>query len=414
MSSTSATITLAPGPNTDEDRPKPPSLESQVQQIPRSVPRLEIQEETPSDADWAQLGAHFTSIKDLTLSSGFNEHLNDSNIPLHWPLERLVLNSACGELSRTQWIRDARLRHLRLEFTMGLRFGGPANEELEKAYDERVARGEEEEYRTSNGIRIVCLPALVQRWFEEKYAQDHRQDKQNEEGSSENPSQHELSSNIETLEIIENDVHDVLLRLCLSLPRVFSTLKTLNLRATNGCDFHYGSDDVLHQLLPQLDTLKTLTLTLGSEYSDPAYLTRLYRHLPPNLGELRFRGAARLAKSDAWPEWVRAFQDPGFLPQLQRLSFLLDLGQKVDPFIASARKQQRESESGDSVQQPENENPADEKHNVSTEDLRLAKRACEQIWKAAGERLIAVEPFSEDYPAEFPDQKPLDDRWEGL
>lgn len=296
---------------------------------------------------------------------------------------------------------------------MGLRFGGPSNEELTRAYDDRVARGEEEEYKTSSGVRIVYLPALVRRWFEEKYAQENKQDRQNEEGSSE-PSEHELSSNIETLEIIENDVHDVLLRLCLSLPRVFSTLKTLNLRATNGCDFHYGGEDVLHQLLPQLDTLKTLTLTLGSEYSDATYLTRLYRHLPPNLETLRFRGAARLAKSDAWPEWVRAFQDPGFLPQLQRLSFLLDLGQRVDPFIASARKGQTESENGDSVQQPEGEKPPGEKHNVSAEDLRRAKRACEQIWDAAGERRIAVEPFSEDYPAGFPEQKPLDDRWEGL
>lgn len=414
MSSTRATITLTPGPNTEEDSPKPPSLESQVQQLPRSVPSLAIEEETPSDADWALLGSHFTSIKDLTLSSGFNEHLNDNNIPLHWPLERLVLGSACGELSRTPWIREARLRHLRLKFTMGLRFGGPANDELTKAYDERVARGEEEEYKTSNGMRIVILPDLVKKWFEERYAQENKQDKQDEGGSSQEPSEGELSSNIETLEIIENDVHDVLLRLCLSLPRVFSTLKTLNLRATNGCDFHYGGEDVLHQLLPQLDTLKTLTLTLGSEYSDPAYLTRLYRHLPPNLETLRFRGAARLAKSDAWPEWVRAFQDPGFLPRLRRLSFLLDLGQKVDPFIASARKKQMESETGDSVQQRESEKPAEEKHDVSTEDLRLAKRACEQIWKAAGERGIVVEPFSEDYPAGFPDQKPLDDRWAAL
>lgn len=131
---------VARHPNDQENPPKPPPLESQLQQIPRGTTSLAIENETPSDAGWALLSSHFTSVKDLTLSSGYNERLND-NIQLHWPLERLVLDSAAGELSRTPWIRAAKLKHLSLQYTMRFRFEGPSNDELKKTQDERIARG---------------------------------------------------------------------------------------------------------------------------------------------------------------------------------------------------------------------------------------------------------------------------------
>lgn len=409
MASPGATIHLTPSPNDQENPPRPP-LETQLQNISRNTTGLAIDDETPSDAEWGLLSSHFTGIKDLTLSSGYNEFLND-NIPLQWPLERLVLDSPCGELCRSPWIREAKLKQLRLEFTMGLRFEGPTNDELIKMQKERIARGEEEENK-KGGITITILPDLVERWFREKYACEKPEEKEMEEPG-------DLSSNIETLEIIENDVHDVLARMCVSIPRVFSNLKTLHLRATNGCDFYYV-ENVLHQLLPQLLSLKTLTLTLGAEYSDPKHMTELYRRLPPNLETLRFRSTAQLAKSEAWPDWVRSFQDPGFLPQLQRLSFLLDLDQTEGTILYFMRKAQREKEketsepTGSSVQQDQDRNPTEEKYKVSTEDLRIAKRACAQIWQAAEERGIAVEAFSEDFPAGSPHQKAFDERWEGL
>lgn len=422
-----ATAYLTPGPNAQENPPRPPPLEAQLPPIPKDISTLIIVDETPSDKEWSLLSTHFTSVKDLTLDSGYNEYLND-NIPLHWPLERLVLNSAAGEPVRTPWIKDGLVKHLRFELTMGLRFEGPSNEELVKMQKERIARGEEEEYKTESGITITYLPQLVQRWLGEKYAIAPGEEKKAEEQG-----QHEIKAvpNLETLEIIENDVHDVLVRLSLSIPRIFSNVKTLRLRATNACDLHYA-EDVLHQLLPQLAGLKTLDLTLGIEYVDPKHLTELYRHFPPNLETLQFRSAAQLAKSNNWPEWVTAFQNPEFLPQLRTLSFLLDLNLEEGFDLSCTRKQQKENQenetedksSGSSESEAvesssaqrinQNGEPTDKKYKVSTEDLRIAKRACEQIWEAAEQRGIGVEPFSEEFPESFPCQKPFDERWEGL
>lgn len=425
LDSTGATVSLGAVPK--ESKISPNSLESQLSKIPRDTATLTVMDDTPTDAEWSQLSKHFTSIKDLTLDSGFDEDLND-NIPLQWPLQRLTFINACGERVQTPWVLEAKVKHLRLAFAMELRFGGPSSNELVKAQKERVERGEEQEIKTSNGITITFLPELAKTWFRDEY---ERRRKSNDEGCDE-------SSSLETLEILENDVHDVLLRMGVSAPRVFSSLKTLHLRATNACDFYY-CEDVLIQVLPQVQTLETLDLTLGLEYSDPTNLTELHKHLPPSLRTLRFRSTAELAKSETWPEWVRSFEDPKFLPQLERLSFLLDLHPKDSRQLEMQRKKHRkaqeaESENQESPSAPGCEvesqtNPANieyaqasegqkqtpgKTYKVGTDDLRRAKRACEEIWKAAGTRNIAVEAFVDDFPSHFPYQRPPDDRWEGL
>lgn len=412
-----ATIYLPRGFDDQDDATRPAPLETQLAPIPRDTNTLIIKNETPSDDQWRLLSTHFTSIKDLTLSSGFNEMLND-NVPLHWPLERLVLDSPCGELVKTPWVREGLVKHLQLVFSMGLRFEGPSNDELIKMQKERIARGEEEEIKTESGIKITYLPELVQRWLAEKYAISPGEEKKAQEKDSEQEQDgKEVVPNLETLEILENDVHDVLLRMALSIPGILANLKTLRLRATNACDFHY-SEDILHQMLPQLGGLKTLDLTLGSEYSNSKYLTELYRHLPPNIETLRFRSVAQLAKSENWSEWASAFQNPEYLPQLRRLTFLLDLSLTEGHALALQRKKQSQEKSEGKSSEGETADQAREstetRYKVQTEDLRLAKRACEQIWKAAEDRGILGEPFSEDFPESFPDQKPLDERWEGL
>lgn len=106
-----------------------------------------------------------------------------------------------------------------------------------------------------------------------------------------------------------------------------------------------------------------------------------------------------------------ASQNQEFLPQLQRLSFLLDLHPKESTLLAFQRKQQREKDKELTVSQTMRQEPAGKKYKVSTEELRAAKRACEQIWRAAAEREIAVEPFCEEFVGTL---KPLDDRWDGM
>ena len=251
---------------------------------------------------------------------------------------------------------------------------------------------------------------------------------------------------LEMLEIIENDAHDVLFRLCLRSGHVFDGLKALYFRSTNGCDFYYG-EHVLHEVLPQLAQLKTLTLVLGNEYADPKHLTELFKHFPPSIETLRFRSMIGLAKSKAWPEWIKAFRDEKFLPKLQMLSFILDMKGQEDrnerqdnqlenkaesdavgmglsalasPEAGGLSQNKRLSEgpSATAEEPPQTEESKTSlsfqdrrQYKVPEEDLRLAKRACEQLWKAAEGRGVIVEPFTE---RNWLGLEPIDERWEKL
>lgn len=133
-------VVVVKGPHTDA-----PDLESHLQQklqsISKNVTHLLIDKDTPSNVEWAILGAHFNNVEDLELESGFNEELNDRNIPLHWPLKRLALSSAGGELVQSPFIRQGTIHHLKLNFTCNLRFEGPTSDELRKAHTKKPLTG---------------------------------------------------------------------------------------------------------------------------------------------------------------------------------------------------------------------------------------------------------------------------------
>ncbi|PYH79440.1 hypothetical protein BO82DRAFT_393869 [Aspergillus uvarum CBS 121591] len=90
-------------------------LSLQLPLIPRDTDTLFIQNDTPSDAEWAILGLHFPLIRNLEIHTGYNEDLNDRHIPSHWPLSRLLISSASGTLTQTPFIRQGRVSHLILD-----------------------------------------------------------------------------------------------------------------------------------------------------------------------------------------------------------------------------------------------------------------------------------------------------------
>ena len=84
------------GPHGTEEDDHRDLLLAQLEKIPRGTQFLEITEDTPSNVEWELLKNHFNRIKDLEMCTGFNEELNDAELPEHWPLERLCVSSACG------------------------------------------------------------------------------------------------------------------------------------------------------------------------------------------------------------------------------------------------------------------------------------------------------------------------------
>lgn len=449
-------------------------LRSQLASIPPASTSLTINEDTPSDTEWDILRGHFTSVNDLELDAGFNEDLNN-NIPLDWPLERLSIGSSCGKRISTPWIIEGKIKHLRLHYTCGLRFEGPTSGELMRAHRERIKRGEAKEDKVGH-ITIIDMPSIAYQWMYDKYGKDGNegQAQQKEETSdgannSTGPATEEarvqdkaigqphaqIQTKLETLEIIENDAHDTLLRMALGCGNVLDKIKTLYFRATNGCDLHYPSSNVLDQFLPGLSELRSLTLVLANEYEDPKILTELYRHLPLNVETLHFRGPANLAKSDDWPAWVKAFGNPDFHPKLKRLSFVLDLGEERKGDFGqkgeTAESQSETNEEGSQANAPPTSQPGEartadtsaihrlqetprseasptteevsqagpdktpdpspkKEYQIAEEDLRIAKRACEQLLSAAEKRGITLEKFSEPEL----DSQPIDDRWDKL
>ncbi|KAL8789292.1 MAG: hypothetical protein Q9213_001215 [Squamulea squamosa] len=135
---------------------------------------LSLDDGTPNDETWAVVSKHLMTIKHLRLSGGWDEMLNDK-LPLHWPLERLLIDSSGGELVQYPWITKGRVKHLILWLTCNLRFDGPTSDELFRRHYEAVERGEKEEegFKRDDGrfVEIVNLLQLVdedrqKRWSE--------------------------------------------------------------------------------------------------------------------------------------------------------------------------------------------------------------------------------------------------------
>ncbi|PGH18950.1 hypothetical protein AJ80_04277 [Polytolypa hystricis UAMH7299] len=433
-------------------------IKSQLPALPQTSEQLTIDYDTPTDEEWQIITNHFTSI------------------PLHWPLERLDFNSPCGLLVQTPWVIEGRVKHLRLTYTCGLRFGGPTNNKLVKSYDEKIEKAEVEECKV-NGIKIMSLPELAHEWLVKNFTEpppppsqegryitevDVKEEEIKKEAKDNaanlQPPAQAQQPNLETFGIIENDVHDTLVRLLLARPEIFNNLKTLYLRATNGCDLHIQDGSILPQILPLLTELKSLTLVLGNEYGNPKYLTEIYQRLPANVETLHFRSMASLARTEEWKEWVRAFGGGEFLPNLRRLSVVLDLKGEVGKEVVEEKEEETERQdpahddeetksslaetalspeepSQDSTLLPSGTDIADptqhasesnaeppavisgdgdgkRKYAVTRDDLCLAKRACEELCKAAEKRGVVIVPFVEPYGHDWPKNCAIDDRWE--
>lgn len=362
-------------------------LQTQLQSIPRDITFLRIDQDTPSDTEWALLGSHFSKVENLELESGWNEDLNDKNIPLHWPLRRLELRSASSEVVQSPFVRQGRVSHLSLLYTCGLRFVGPPSNELYRNCQEEVARGERqlESFTFNEGtpeersISIFSLPELVAEHMNKYYCgPDQRVDPANEPPSG--------PINLHTLEIFENDAIDTFCRMTMALPHLVENLRTLRISSTQGLDFHYLNEEPFRYILPRLENLQTLDLSLGDVFQDPAYLPTLHKILPPNLTAFCFRGPASMCQSEHWSEWLDAFGSSDFLPKLQSLAFVLDL-QNGETNKCGGR-------------------PAVK---ASDELLRQAREKCERLWGVArlrGIRIVDIDPESFSGFAE-----PVDDRW---
>lgn len=332
---------------------------------------LLIDEDTPSDTEWALLGEHFNNVSDLQVSTGWNEELNDEKMPLQWPLQRLSISSACGELFRSPFVLEGKVKHLTLYLTCGLRFEGPTTKEFHTLHKEAVKKGDiEVRYITvhegtpdERKIELTILPEIIHRWMRDKYTAQQDPEAQPEYFAAED-------INLRTLEIFENDAIDTFNRLALARGHLALCLDTLNISSTRGLDFHYTPDDVFRQILPQLVELKTFVFAAGEVFTSESFLPMLYKDFPPNLSTLRFRGPVSLAKSKEWPEWIKSFEDSEYLPNLKKLSFVLDLDYE--------------------------KKPDDRRKKIiaaSEEILREARTACDQLHAAAERRGITVEPF---------------------
>lgn len=375
-----------------ENDPEPEhqsQLKEQLQSIPKDTKYLRLDDETPSDKEWSLVANHFSSVDNLELESGFSEMLNDRPIPEHWPLKRLELRSACGEVVQTPFIREGRVPHLSLLLTSGLRFTGPTTNELPKEHKKDVERGEvkaehiihDEGTPEEKKIEVIHVPEIVSRHMnkcsdkelELKLGQGHLFEQ----------------TNMRTLEIFENDAIDTFSRMAHALPHVVDNLQTLRIRSTAGLDFVYVGEEAFRHILPELKNLKTLNLTVGNVFQDPEYLPTLHKILPPNLTTLFFRGPTSLCQSSHWSDWVRAFESKDFLPHLQRLSFVLDIHHT---------EEKNGWGYGKVIPAPAG-------------NLYQGRVACETIYGIARRRGVSIEHMPPEPEAENRLFEPVDDRW---
>ncbi|KAK7703339.1 hypothetical protein SLS57_010988 [Botryosphaeria dothidea] len=434
-------------------------VEPQLKDAPRDAERLSLEKEIPSDAHWDLLSNHFTSVKHLSMDSGWNEELNDEKIPLHWPLEKLTVSSSCGEVCKSPWILDGRVPHLVLNYTAGLRFEGPTTTELIRANDDARAAAETPASNPSGVVTLTWVPDLVNDWMAEKYASEN------------NPPVDAAAAvaapqpRLHTLEIIHNDARDTLFRYALARPCALTALTTLSLVARSQHDLHQAPPRVLEDLFPQLVGLHTLVLVLGDHYRDRGQLPAFFRCFPPGLRVFRFRSSVSLARSEeVMRRWAGAFGDGAFLPGLERLSFVLDLEDGEGERRAVEEWEEAHPEGYQSVEEKggagEDECSSEEEEDegskeasgeerstrktggeaeatpevaeieaapaalatraalpkVSDKVLTQAKRACERVCRAAEIRGVRVEPFMGEWNEEFTNLKrgPVDERWDKL
>lgn len=379
------TVTVQ-GPHVDSeaapDHREP--LLAQLRSLPRDAPILTIQDDPPSDTEWALLSDHFTGVRDLEIDTGFNEDLNDRKMPLHWPLDRLMISGVCGEVTKSPHILQGLVKHLILYLTSEMRFEGPRSDELTHAYQKAIDRGEaKSEYIPGSKINLINITKLGREWMARKYGDSSAE----AELEPENRPVEGQESRLRTLEIIGNDALDAFLRMCAAIPHVVENISTLNLRSTSARpDFLWTEERSFAEILPQLTDLQTLKLSVGEVFHEEATLPALYTSLPPNLTTLHFRGPISLCRSERWEEWVTAFSSDTFLPKLQRLAFVLDMHYEQGKY-------------------------GKEDSDAPEEDLLQARAACERLYEGARRRGITIEPLQDEWAGKHVCLRPVDRRW---
>ncbi|KAJ0421281.1 hypothetical protein BJY00DRAFT_110441 [Aspergillus carlsbadensis] len=378
------------GPHVDsEDIPEhtEPLLE-QLKTLPKDTTILTIGEDPPSDTEWGILGKHFTSVRDLTMDSGFNEELNDKLMPIHWPLEKLQLSGPCGEVTKSPHILQGRVAHLVLYFASELRFEGPTSDELNRAYHEAIERGEKKkEYIGDSGIQLIMMTSLALEWMAKKYPEGEHDMSQFKLEPENLPIEGE-EIRTRTLEIIENDAIDTFQRMSLALPHVVQNLTSLTLRSTsNPPDPRWLHEGFFGNVLKEMKNLETLHLTVGDIFQKEESLPALFTWLPPNVTTLHLRGPASLVQSKRWEEWVTTFESKDFLPKLQRLAFVLDLHYKEGEY---GHKELDDAPEG---------------------LLLEARAACDRVCDAARRRGVEVQPLSDRWAGKHVCLRPVDARW---
>ncbi|KAK4109606.1 hypothetical protein N656DRAFT_715576 [Canariomyces notabilis] len=374
---------------------------------------LHIDEDTPSAGEWEELGRHFTHLRALHVDTGFCEYWIDENFPLHWPLELLVIASACGETITSPAILEGRIEHLVLLLTCGLRFEGPTSREMMKSAesifiardDDKEDAGKEGDSEDSGGLKIYSIPDEWRKWHHQKYGSQQIIDLFSGADDTSGP-----PSKMTKLEIIGNDAIETLTRMALAHFHLLTGLSSLTLCSIHDNDLAILPGDYFATFLPMLSRLKELRLTVddntlsalhqaisktrrsgsgsGTHDNDTKshHFGFLHDCLPPNLEALHFRGPVTLAPKLG--AFTAALSDPACLPSLRRMSFVLDLPCRVlgNGNLTAPLKQ-----------------------------LRAARRACRTLWDAAARRGVVVEdrwwdPWVEVY--KLPHIPAVDGRWE--
>ncbi|OKL55423.1 hypothetical protein UA08_09329 [Talaromyces atroroseus] len=392
------------GPLTSDKDKVEAMLRSQLCKIPSTIQSLKIEEDTPSDLEWSIIGEHFSNIRELEMDTGYNEGFNDRNLPLHWPIERLLISSACAERVQTRFILEGKVKHLTLLLTSGLRFEGPSSEELLRAHHQAIDRGEKEpRFMTlhrgtpeERKIQVSFLPELVLDWMHDYNSRFRTTNERTDSSRGEvlisekmdlgrqKLLPKEVSVSLDKLETLENGAIDTFHRMTLAIPHVTLNASILNLRSTIRHDLSYTNEELFPQFLCQLAELRTLVLSVGDIFQRSSLLPELYRHFPPNLTTLRFRGPISLVQSNQWDNWLQTFGSSDYLPNLKTLSFVLDLHYED--------KRRRPVDAPDKM-------------------LHDARLACEEIYTVMRRKGVSVEPFYDQWSERVESFKQLDTRW---
>ncbi|ODH16567.1 hypothetical protein ACO22_06339 [Paracoccidioides brasiliensis] len=233
---------------------------------------------------------------DLENESGWNEELRDKGIHQHWSFERLLLNSACGEISLTPFVLERNVKHLIVLHTSGLRFEGPSSNELQEENAKAILKGDaEERYITihkgtpeEREITLVCLPELVTHWMRSKHNKGEV-----------------------LVEQIDVDLDQI-------------NLENIRYSRTRRHEYTCPHDDGAHSycyIAPAprtLPELTTIVLRVGELFSDNNHLFTIDKNFPPNISALRFRGPVSVASCSQGQDWIESFSNPEYFSKLRK------------------------------------------------------------------------------------------------